>query len=253
MLLDYDQPAGWPQTVIAFLDEHLDVLEDWLTTQRFATGSQYDRLVEPLGELLRPHDILAWHCTRLLPHERAAILEGGMDLPSVNRLMRRIDAAVSAGAFSLEIAAKLQRRHQAHSPTRAGRIWFLFTRPHNDDGVEDFFRLWGGESLYAAIDRDAELGPILRATGVPCVVEAAIPMVYFQDSLGYETHIVRQFCGWRAGRPYDGVPHDRALAPVPRDLIHRVVTFHDSDFAALSGCANYDEPLTIAEVTATVA
>lgn len=158
MLFDYDHPAAWPQAVTAFLDDHFDTFEDWLTTQRFATGSRFDRLIEQLGELLRPHDILAWHCSRLLPHERANILEGGMDLPSVDGLMRRIDAAVSLGAFSAEIAAQFQRRHQAHSPTRAGRIWFLFTRPHNDDGVADFFRFWGGESLYAAIDRDAELG-----------------------------------------------------------------------------------------------
>jgi hypothetical protein len=71
-------------------------------------------------------------------------------------------------------------------------------------------------------------------------------MACFQESLGYETHIVRQFCCWRAGRPYDGVPHDRALAPVPPRLIRRIVTFHDPDFAALSGCANYFEPLTVA-------
>lgn len=78
------------------------------------------------------------------------------------------------------------------------------------------------------------------------MVEAAIPMAYFPDSLGYETHIVRQFLGWRAGRPYDSVPHDRALAPVPPHLIRRIVTFHDPHFAALSGCANYFEPLTVA-------
>jgi hypothetical protein len=246
LLLDYDHPAGWPPAVTAFLDEHLDLLNDWVTTQRFATGNQYDRLVEQLGELLRPHQILAWHCSRLLPHERRAILEAGMSLPSIDGLMRRIDAAVSSGAFAPEIAGQFRLRHQAHSPTRAGRIWFLFTRPHNDDGVEDFFRFWGGESLYAAIDRDTELGPILRSTGMPCVVEAAIPMSYFQDSLGYETHIVRQFCAWREGRSYDGVPHDRALGPVPPHMIRRIVTFDDPHFAVLSGCGNYFEPLTIA-------
>lgn len=70
-------------------------------------------------------------------------------------------------------------------------------------------------------------------------------MTNFQDSLGYETHIVRQFYGWRTSRSYDGVPHDRALAPVPPHLIRRIVTFHDPDFAALSGCDTYSKPLTI--------
>lgn len=95
-------------------------------------------------------------------------------------------------------------------PARAGRIWFLFTRPRNDDGVEDFFRFCGGESLYAAIDRDLTLGPILRSVGIPSVVEAAMQMSYFQDSLGYETEIARQFCAWRTGGSSGGVPHDRA-------------------------------------------
>jgi hypothetical protein len=243
VLVDYDHPESWPPTVITLLDEHLDLLDDWATTRRFATGFQYDRVVERLGELLRPHDVLAWHCSRLMVHERVSILAEGMDLPSADSLMRRIDAAVSSGAFTSEIAAQFRLRHQAHSPTRAGRIWFLFTRPCNDDGVEDFLRFWGGEALYAAIDRDPDLGPVLRSVGVSSVVEAAIPFTFFQDSLGYESHFARQFCAWRAGHPYDGVPHDRALAAIPANHICRIVTFDDPDFESLTGCDRYFEPL----------
>lgn len=244
-LLDYDHPASWPSDVAVFLDEHRAAFEDWGTLQRFTTGQQYDRLIHGLGEALQSHKILAWHCTRLLEHEAADILQNGMRLPSVETLIRRIDAALSAGVFSPAIAQGFRLRHQADSPTRAGRIWFLFTRPHNDDGVEDFFRFWGGEALYAAIDRDPELGPVLRSVGIPSVVEAAIPMSYFPESLGYEGHIARQFCAWRAGLPYDGLPHDRALDPIPAKLIRRIATFQDPDFAALTGCDTYYEPLVL--------
>ncbi|WP_449470254.1 hypothetical protein [Sphingobium chungangianum] len=244
-LLDYDDPASWPSEVVVFLDEHRAALEDWGTSQRFTTGQQYDRLIEGLGEALQPHEILAWHCTRLMAHEVADIATGGLTPPSVDRLMCRIDAAVSAGAFPPAIAAKFRVRHQAHSPTRAGRIWFLLTRPRHDDGVEDFFRFWGGEALYAAIDRDPELGLVLRSTGTPSVVEVALPISYLRDSLGYESDIVRQFCAWRAGRSYDGVPYDRVLQAVPPKAIQRIVTFHDPDFTELSGCSSYFEPLKV--------
>ncbi len=243
MIIDYDSPEEWPPTVSAFLDEHLELLTDWFGDQAFATGRQYDAVIWQLSDLLRPHDILAWHCTRLREPEAAVILQAGMELPSVDTLMRRIEAALSDGAFESEIAEGFRRRHQADSPTRAGRIWFLFTRPRNDDGVEDFFRFWGGESLYAAIDRDPTLGPILRSVGIPSVVEAAIPISYFQDSLGYETEIARQFCAWRAGRSSGGVPHDRALAPIPPECIRRIVMFHSPEFADLTGCEGYREPL----------
>lgn len=37
MLFDYDKPETWPADVIAFLDGHLAILEDWVTDQRFAS------------------------------------------------------------------------------------------------------------------------------------------------------------------------------------------------------------------------
>ncbi len=243
MLIDYDQPETWPADVVAFLDGHLAILEDWVTDQRFASPYQYDEIIGELYAVLRPHNILAWHNTRLTEREAAAIVANGMFLPSVDTLMKRIDAAQAEGAFPAAIAAGFKRRHQADSPTRAGRIWFLFTRPHNDDGIEDFLRFWGGESLYAAIDRDPELGPVLRSVGVPSVVEAAIPISHFEDSLGFESHVARQFCAWRAGRDYDGLPYDRVLAPLLSAHIRRIISLNDPDFVSLTGCDTYYEPL----------
>lgn len=244
MLFDYDKPETWPLEVVDFLDENRFVLDDWLTEQRFASPYQYDEIIRQLYAVLRPHDILAWHNTRLTAREAAGIVAEGMFLPSVETLLMRIDAAQEEGAFSPAIAEGFKRRHQADSPTRAGRIWFLFTRPHNDDGIEDFLRFWGGESLYAAIDRDPELGPVLRSVGIPSVVEAVIPMSYFEDSLGFEMHIAAKFCAWRADRVYDGVPHDRVLAPLAPKCVRRIVAFTDPEFATLTGCSNYYEPLT---------
>jgi hypothetical protein len=243
MLLDYDHPESWPTDVVRFLDVNLVVLDDWLTERHFASPYQYDEVIRQLYTALRPHDILAWHNTRLTARETASIVADGMFLPSVATLLMRIDAAQEEGAFLPVIADGFKRRHQADSPTRAGRIWFLLTRPHNDDGVEDFLRFWGGESLYAAIDRDPELGPVLGAVGLPSVVEAAIPISYFENSLGFEMHVAAQFCAWRAGRGYDGVPNDRILAPLPAACIRRVITFNNPDFASLTGCDAYLEPL----------
>lgn len=243
MILEYDAPATWPAEVINFLDGTVAILDDWHGDQCFATPYEYDDIIRRLYALLEPHDILAWHNTRLTAREADAILANGMFLPSVDALLQRIDAAQAEGAFSSAIADGFKGRHQADSPTRAGRIWFLFTRPHNDTGIEDFLRFWGGESLYAAIDRDPTLGPVLRSVGIPSVVEAAIPIALFPDSLGFESHIARQFSAWRAGHSYDGLPHDRVRVALPRECIRRIVTFPSAEFSELTGCDQYYEPL----------
>lgn len=231
MIFDYDQPDTWPGDVCSFLDANQAVLADWFGAQRFVSPYQYDEIIRQLYAVLRNHEILAWHSTRLTETEIARILAEGMELPTTETLIRRIDAAMTQGAFPQAIAAQFKRRHQADSPTRQNRIWFLFTRPHHDDGIQDFLRFWGGEALYAAIDRDPQLGPVLRSVGMPAVVEAAIPMRFFEDSLGFESHIARKYYAWRAGRGHDAVPHDRVLASLPAHLICRVVTYHDAEFA----------------------
>ena len=243
MIFDYDHPETWPADVVSFLDDHRAVLDDWLGAQCFASPYRYDEIIRELYAVLRNHEILAWHSTRLTEREITRIVAEGMELPTVETLMRRIDAAEAQGAFPQAIAQQFKGRHQADSPTRQGRIWFLFTRPHHDDGIQDFLRFWGGEALYAAIDRDPELGPVLRSVGAPAIVEAAIPMSFFEDSLGFESHIAGHYCAWRAGRDHDAVPHDRVLAPIPAHLIRRIVTFHDAEFAELTGCGTYFDPL----------
>lgn len=150
----------------------------------------------------------------------------GRILPSVETLVRRIDDALAEGAISPAVAEGFKRRHQSDSPTRVGKIWFLFTRPHNDEGIEDFLRFWGGEALCAATDRDPELGPAVRSVGVPSVVEAAIPISNFTDSLGFESHIAKQFRAWRAARNYNGVPHDRLLVSLGPAHVLRTVTYN---------------------------
>jgi hypothetical protein len=62
-------------------------------------------------------------------------------------------------------------------------------------------------------------------------------------SLGFESHIARQFCAWRAGRAYDSLPQDRVLAPLSPEHIRRIIAFSDPEFASLTGCDAYFEPL----------
>ncbi|WP_225883346.1 hypothetical protein [Sphingomonas aliaeris] len=243
MLIDFDRPETWPADVVDFLSGHLEVLCDWLGDQQFASPDQFDQIIGELAEVIRPHDILAWHCTRLTAREAGVIRAEGMFLPTVETLMMRIDAAQAEGAFPPAVAEGFRRRHQGGSPTRTGRIWFLFTRPCNDEGVADFFRFWGGEAIYAAIDRDPKLGPALRSTGIPSVVEAALPVSYFVDGLGLEIDMAEKFCAWRAGRRGSGIPHDRTRVPIPAEIIRRIITFDDLEFAVLTGCASYHDPL----------
>lgn len=85
MLIDYDRPVTWPLEVTTFLEANRAVLEDWLTDQRFASPHHYDAIIRDLSDVLLPHNILAWHNTRLTRREAAAIGANGMYLDQVHR------------------------------------------------------------------------------------------------------------------------------------------------------------------------
>jgi hypothetical protein len=90
----------------------------------------------------------------------------------------RIAARVKTGDISTEDAQVLMTTNNSGDPNRAGMVWFIFTRgPLQDEG--DVIRLlqsWGGEALYNSHEADANLGPLLRGIGTPCVVEARVPL-----------------------------------------------------------------------------
>jgi hypothetical protein len=89
-----------------------------------------------------------------------------------------------------------------------------------------------------------QTGLILAGIGVPCLVEAEVPIVSLPTAVGLALKIYRRFLvskGHRSVEPLDHV--DRATRPLPPDSIRRIIRFPEPDFVRLTKCDEWDVPL----------
>ncbi len=159
-------------------------------------------------------------------------------------LRRRIGSIRDDKLIDPEVARHLMEKNQADDANRANRIHFCFFEPHmaGETGINSLLRYWGGEALYNSHDADPVRGPVLAKVGIPCLVEADVPIVDLKG-IFLDINVSRQFLIWRGLRPLEIIKHsDCAVRPV-RSL-RRVVQFPESDFIALTQCETWETPLT---------
>jgi hypothetical protein len=247
----------WPADVTNYLEQHNDLFWAWElegsgTTSSLAVARarayQFDRAIYGLQAVLRRYSLEGgYHCTRLTKSEIDHIISNGLQLPSREMLVARIQAIEDAGLVDRNLADRLKSNNQADEDNRAGMIWFCFFSPHvtGQSGIESFFRHWGGEALFNSHERDQSTGPILRKIGTPCVVKAEVPIasLHLQSSLAM--HLVRQFLirkGLKTTEPTDH--EDCATYPVRAASICRILQFPEPDFIQLTKCSSWNPPLS---------
>ena len=161
-------------------------------------------------------------------------------------LRQRIEVLQAGGVISPGIADRLLGENQAHAESRANKIWFCFFPPERGGqrGIERFFRSWGGEALYNLHEGDEETGPILAGIGVPCLVEAYVPIASLEHHSFLDVKVARQFLINRGLQTIEPTDHeDRAKKPISSSYILRIIRYPDKDFLDLTGCANWCPPL----------
>ncbi len=186
-----------------------------------------------------------FHCTRLTDDEVERIRADGMTPPNREFLQRRISALESGGLISPHAAQWLARENDAGDPTRAGRIWFIFTAAplRCQTGVGSLFRYWGGEALYRRHDRDPETGPIVASIGIARIVEAIVPLADIGPTAFPDRQFAQQFLAARGVAVLDRDFVDRVGVPVPADGIRRIISRSDDAFVSLTGCASWEPAL----------
>jgi hypothetical protein len=245
-LIDLETPESWPGDLRAYLDRHHDFFLDWETRSFRATAAEYDRAIYGLEAVLRRYALLGWHCTRLTESEIASIRSNGMQLPDAAMLNRRVDAVARAGLLRGGLADRLKAENQADDPWRAGRIWFCFYPPRlaGEGGIERFFRHWGGEALYNSHESDPETGVAISTIGLPCIVEAIVPITSLRQHSFLSTKVVRRYLIGRGYRTVEPVDHDDAAdQPLPPESIREVIPFPSPGFIALTGCDGWSLPI----------
>lgn len=146
-------------------------------------GAGYQDIVYRLEELLNPHNIIGYHCTKLVDFEIDNIKKGGMKILSKNLVQSRLNSAYEHGYLlkdeynylinSPEINMILHNKNGL----RTGKIYFSANRStlKNDiEGLYRFFHLWGGEGIYWGHQKDRIIIDTLKRIGTPCIVKCSI-------------------------------------------------------------------------------
>lgn len=244
IIINLERPDTWPPDVLAFLEAHYELFLDWENSDGEVSARSYDKAIYGLRDVLAPYFLKGLHCTKLTPDEIQLIKTGGMSLPNETLLANRIDATARQGFISSDVASRLKADHDAASQSRAGMVWFCFFPPHigGESGIGDFFRFWGGEALYRSHHNDPITGPAIEAFGIPCLVEALVPIASLKGALEFK--IVRRYLISRGFQTSEPVDHeDRTVAALGPERILRIIEYPDPEFIALTGCDRWGRKL----------
>ena len=118
--IDLDHPATWPKAVCAFLAEHHELFLRWETTQGGVSPQMFDGAIVGLANVLQPHEMVGWHCTRLTDQEIEEISRNGMRLPD-GTMLARPDRTASTTACTAPGFLDTRLRYAAGCSSYAAR------------------------------------------------------------------------------------------------------------------------------------
>lgn len=168
-IVDTDRTDTWPPEAL-----------DWV--QSIGPHEAPDEVAldddeESFRDLFEGYLVRAYHATRLLEHEVAAIREQGLRLLTPALAKDRIEAAREHGYLSDPEADRLLETHVAGAKNRAGQVCLFFDDEVMRDPWSGIWRLlttWGGEAIYWRNERDEATLQKLRSLGQPAIVVAGL-------------------------------------------------------------------------------
>ncbi|MCK9461342.1 MAG: hypothetical protein M0R80_17065 [Proteobacteria bacterium] len=177
-MIDVDDAATWPTEVLAWVDEHTVEL---CGSTEFTADLRIDD-EEDLRRLVGSQLVRAYHCTRLLDHERRVILDQGLRRLGPDLVNERIRRAHEVGAISDAERDAFESGNQFadpawsfRAPITEGQVCLILSRQIFDEspnGCEPLLSIWGGEAIYFPLEnRHRER---LHSLGRPSIVVAAI-------------------------------------------------------------------------------
>jgi hypothetical protein len=211
-----------------------------------AFWQQHEGALAAIATALETEWLRGYHCTRLTDSEAAQIASRGMTLPTEIMLKARVGHIYQDSMITKIIADRLIGKNQADEKCRANRICFIFTQNllKEENGVGDFFRYWGGESLYNCHDNDAEISPILQSIGEPRIIVAAVPVSGLHQRRTLSEIISRLFIESRDGHAFNSHGYaDWIELDVPKGHIKQIIGRQDSLFEKFTGCSTWRRTL----------
>jgi hypothetical protein len=223
--IDIDDPTTWPEQIS-------EPVFAWAQFYRGSTNYTGDlalslELEEPFRGLFTGFLLRAHHYTRLLPHERAMVLEKGLRPLSPELLFDRIESARSTGMITRDEADTFHRAHvfaTGEHQNREGQVCLVLSKhvfERDPEACRPLLGTWGGEGMYMSSGA-VPLRQRLRTLGSPTTVTALLDL-----SPGRSRHLVfpalhKVFIGAVLGLPDVGADVFYR-APIPPEHIESVV------------------------------
>ncbi|QEN06804.1 hypothetical protein EXM22_01905 [Oceanispirochaeta crateris] len=238
-----DKINTWPTDLINFFDKNYKKFIGWECKGEYCLSPmKYDLLVHDLINILKKYCLTGYHCTKLLQQEIDNIYKKGLTLQCRSSMQKRIDL-IEIDPSKLSILERLKLENQCDEINRKGMIWFCFFYPKmaDDHGIMRFFRSWGGEALYNSHERDKETGQFLREIGIPCIIEANVPMKIIPDirlPYGQVTRVYLEYKGYELENLYEYEGY--IIHNLPSKNIIDIHNYPSKRFIELTGCMDWD-------------
>ena len=174
--IDVDERETWPAATRAWLEEHAKRLSG--TTEHLCDFSVMPEQEDEFRRTFGTRKLLAYHATRLLPHETDAIRRHGLRLLDEQLIHDRIADAVARAALSARAlrAANEGNVYATHNlEGREGKICCVLGRAVFEEdagGCNALLRSWGGEAIRGGPD-DV---PALASIGTPSIVVVGLDL-----------------------------------------------------------------------------
>lgn len=252
-----DDIGSWPRDLTELLEKNLEQLRGFHDQRRQIDREgvrhisarmeprlnefqqSMDDILREASDLVLPHKIVGFHCTRLTPAEVGNIQANGLSPLSQELVKSRVRAAQHDGLIDRRLADKIIGYNQCKERGRAGLLWFIFIPGilRDQGAVERFFRSWGGEAIYWGREGDAD-GTALTRIGEPTIVEAAVPAEKIQTYCSVGERFANFFLHGRgvqisANPQWEGYVKDH----IPEVI--RVITAAQKEFVELTDSENW--------------
>ncbi len=231
MLIALDDETTWPQSIVP-------IVEGLLSSSQRPMNPD---LLQQILEQVMPHDIVAFHATRLHKVHIEALRSGKKTLAplSPEDEKARVYDVVRHGDLSEDKARALLDTTRANKSCRKGLLGLFFTDTiFGRDACFYFFRYWGGESL-------GQNGPhkeILQRIGIPCVVEVEVPIKFVHTwNLGKD--FVNAYIQNHERKYIDEGMHGYIDNPACPVTVRNVIEFGSERFKEMTSGVDWWEPI----------
>lgn len=189
-----DQISTWPSEIIQIIEANKALIENYLQLKETISQKQevdplyratvpfneyqsdWDSVLYSIEGVLNCHKLVGFHCTRMVDEEIENVKEFGLKPLRREATISRLSRLSDLGIMTKNTFNYLRDNNLSSEQNREGLLFFFHGVQTLKDnfGLYQFFKFWGGESIYRNHINAVEIYAELSQIGKPCIVLASI-------------------------------------------------------------------------------